>query len=120
MFQHSSSLAVGRSFKAEVLSRLHQAGFDQSLLKVIDDQSQVTFKCRFGRPQEHAPVRRSQFWIPLPYHPLYCREVKAAIKRLSKLDSVQELARFVFGKATTFGAAWRIDSQPIASIVRKF
>ena len=120
MFQHRSSLSVGRSFKSEVLRRLHAAGIDRSLLDISDSQSNGSFKCKSDQDQERVSKKRSQFWIPLPYHPMYSKEVKAALSRISGLSSFQELSCHVLGKVSSLGAAWRLDSQPIASIARKF
>ena len=121
MFRHCSSLTGGRLFKQEVLRRMREAGIDQSLLDHIDSRSQFTFKCVVSRDYTTPVVpKRSQFWIPLPFHPVYVKAIKASLGKLSSLESFKELTRFCFGKATGFGVAWKLHAEPLASIVRKY
>ena len=101
---------------------MHASGIDRSLLNIIDQQSLVTFKCDFGQSATFVDKseKRGQFWIPLPYHPVYFREIKATLRRISDMKEFKELVSQVFNQAIVFNAAWGVDSQPIASIVRKF
>ena len=120
MFQHSSSLSCGRFFKQEVLNRMKHAGIDQSLIDEIDSRTARTFRCVVPcNSSIPRPKRCKSFWIPLPFHHVYSGAVSKALHRFSNDQSIQELCQVSFGECIKFGAAWKIDSLPSVSIVRK-
>ena len=100
---------------------MRESGFDQSLLDHIDLNSRYSFKCQVSRDSCNSVVpRRPQFWIPLPFHPVYVKAIKSSLGKLSRVVAFQQLSEVVFGARTGLGAAWKLRSEPLANIVGKF
>ena len=114
--KRASSVEWYVSFKDFILQKLCEAGVDRTLLAELDEQCKFTYPVPITSSGTLKKQRKSSFWLVLPFHPVWHKDLNRDVARLSRLFEQHNIP----GISKHIGVSWSLRSPSLASSVIKY